>query len=130
MSTAVQKVAAVFGVVFLAIGVLGFVQGGRTMSPEHMLGLFRVNLVHNIVHLVFGVWALASIRSEKAAETYAQIAGVVYLILALLGFFAPSGFGFVPIGGHNIWLHSLLGLVLLYFGFGKSLNEDLTDEMD
>jgi hypothetical protein len=124
MSTPLQKVSAVFGAVFLLIGILGFVLGSSSMSPDHLFGLFRVNIVHNIVHALFGAWGLVASRTHAMAESYAQIAGVVYLVLALLGFFAPDGFGFVPIGDHNIWLHGLIGLVLLYFGFGSVLAED------
>jgi hypothetical protein len=129
MSTVVQKISLVFGIVFLAIGALGFVLGGSSMSAEPLLGMFKVNIVHNIVHLAFGLWGVVSVRSEKAALSYMQIAGVVYLVLSLLGFFAPSGFGFVPIGGHNIWLHGVLALILLYFGFGDSISEELSKEM-
>ena len=129
MSTAVQKVAVGFGVIFVVIGILGFVLGSRTMDAKPMLGLFHVNLVHNILHLLFGIWALTSSRKEKSAETYSQIAGVVYLILALLGFFAPTGFGKVPLGDHNIWLHAVIGLTLIYFGFGASLGDEEMDDL-
>ena len=130
MSMPLQKIALVFGIVFLVIGILGFVMGSADMTPQPMLGLFHVNIVHNIVHLAFGVWALLSAKTHKAAESYAQIAGVVYLVLALLGFFAPSGFGLVPLGNHNIWLHAILGLVLIYFGFGTSLADDALGKTD
>ncbi len=130
MSTPLQKVSLVFGVVFLLIGILGFVMGSTNMTPQPMLGLFHVNIVHNIVHLAFGVWALIAAKSHKTAESYAQIAGVVYLVLALLGFFAPSGFGIVPLGNHNIWLHAAFGLVLIYFGFGASLADDALGKTD
>jgi hypothetical protein len=57
------------------------------------------------------------------------VAGVVYLVLGLLGFFAPAGFNLVYLGGHNIWLHLLLGVVLLYFGFKDTLlDEALLEE--
>ena len=118
MSSTVQKVALAFGVVFVVIGVLGFVLGSSTMDTRLMIGLFHVNLVHNVVHLVFGVWGLVASRSGKWAETYAEVGGVVYLVLALVGFFAPNGFGLIPIGSHNIWLHGLIGLILAYVGFG------------
>jgi hypothetical protein len=121
MSTTIQKISLLFGIVFLAVGVLGFVMGGTTGSNITLLGLFQVNLWHNIVHVVFGVWGVVGVRSEALATQYTQIAGVVYLILALLGFFMPSGFGLVHLGGHNLWLHLLIGVVLIYFGFGKSL---------
>lgn len=118
----VKRVALVFGIVFLLIGVLGLLQpGGREMgaepAPHVLLGLFPVNLLHNIVHLVFGIWGLAASRSFSGAKSYAQIGGVLYIVLAVVGFVAPTTFGFIPIGGNAIWLHAVLGLALAYFGF-------------
>lgn len=118
----VKRVALVFGIVFLLIGVLGLLQpGGREMgaepAPHVLLGLFPVNLLHNIVHLVFGIWGLAATRSFSGAKSYAQIGGVLYIVLAVVGFVAPTTFGFIPIGGNAIWLHAVLGLALAYFGF-------------
>jgi hypothetical protein len=118
----VRRVAMIFGAVFLAVGVLGLVSpGGMQMGadppPATVLGLFPVNLAHNIVHLLFGVWGLLASRSFAGAKSYAQIGGVVYLVLAGLAFVSPTTFGFIPIGGNDIWLHLVLGLVLAGVGF-------------
>lgn len=118
----VKTVSMVFGVVFLLIGILGFVQGGTTMEADptrapHLLGLFPVNLLHNLVHLAFGVWGLLAARRWDSARAYCRIAGVIYLVLAVLGFVSPDGFGLVPLGGHDIWLHVALGVVLAAVGF-------------
>ena len=118
----IQRVAQVFGVVFILAAVAGFIApGGMGMesSPDaaaKALGLFPVNLLHNIVHLVFGIWGLVAARSFSGAKSYATIGGAIYLLLAVLGFVAPDGFGLVPLGGHDIWLHVVLGLGLLFFG--------------
>jgi hypothetical protein len=117
----VQTVARIFGVVFLLIGVLGFVTGGMSMEADpalapKVLGLFPVNVLHNVVHLLFGVWGLAASRTVSGAAMYAKGAGGIYLVLALLGFVAPSTFGLIPIGGNDIWLHALIGVVLLTVG--------------
>lgn len=117
----VQQVARIFGVAFLLIGILGFVTGGMSMEADpalapKILGLFPVNVLHNVVHLLFGVWGLAASRSVTGATQYAQMAGGIYVVLAILGFVAPTTFGLIPIGGHDIWLHALLGGVLLAVG--------------
>lgn len=114
--TTVQRVAQIFGVVFLIIGIAGFFFS-VTMEEAMLLGMFPVNVAHNVVHLLFGIWGLAAARSFAGARSYAQIAGVIYLVLAVLGFVAPTGFGIVPIGGNDIWLHAVIGIVLAYFGF-------------
>lgn len=118
----VTRVAMVFGVVFLLVGILGLVtpggmQMGADPAPALLLGLFPVNLLHNVVHLAFGAWGLAAARSFAGAKNYAQIGGVIYLVLAVLGFVAPTTFGLIPIGGNDIWLHALLGIVLAGVGF-------------
>ena len=118
----VQTVALVYGVVFLLIGVLGLVLTGTTMEADvaeapHLLGLFAVNLLHNLVHAAFGVWGLLAARSWGGAKTYCQLTGVIYGMLVPLAFIAPTTFGLMPIGGNDVWLHALLALPLLYFGF-------------
>ena len=114
--TTVQRVAQIFGVIFLIIGIAGFFFS-MSMDEAMLLGMFPVNVVHNIVHLLFGLWGLAAARSFAGAKSYAQIVGVIYLVLAMLGFVDPTGFGLVPIGGNDIWLHAAIGLVLSYVGF-------------
>ena len=119
MRTTVQRVALIFGIVFLLVGVLGLItEGGMDMESDAMLlGMFPVNLLHNIVHLLFGVWGLLAARAWSSARTYAQIGGVIYLVLAVLGRVAEDGFGLVPLGGNDVWLHALLGIVLAGVGF-------------
>jgi hypothetical protein len=120
--TKVQRAAQVFGWAFVLVAVLGFVVARGSMEADverapHLLGLFPVNLLHNIVHLAFGVWGILAARSWNAAKTYTQVAGVLYLVLAALGFVIPDTLGLMPIGGHDIWLHALLGAGLAWFGF-------------
>lgn len=121
MTTTVQKIAMVFGVVFLLVAIVGFITpGGMAMTvdpPGMLLGMFPINLLHNVVHLLFGIWGLAASRSWSGAKSYAQIAGAIYIVLAILGFVMPGGFGLVPIGGSDIWLHALLGIILAGVGF-------------
>ena len=118
----VRRVALVFGIVFLLVGILGLVSaGGMEMgadpAPAALLGMFPVNLLHNIVHLLFGVWGLVASRSFAGAKLYAQVGGVVYILLAICGLVIPTPFGFIPIGGADIGLHAVIGLVLAGVGF-------------
>ncbi|MEX1186006.1 MAG: DUF4383 domain-containing protein [Gemmatimonadaceae bacterium] len=120
--TTVQRVAQIFGVVFILVALAGFYTGGMNMDADPatapaIFGMFPVNLLHNLVHLLFGIWGLAASRSYTGAKQYAQIAGVIYLVLAVLGYLAPSGFGLVPLGGNDIWLHLVLGAILAGVGF-------------
>ena len=117
----IKRVALVFGIVFLVVGIVGFITpGGTSMAadpaPGHILGLFPVNLLHNVVHVLFGVWGLVASRSFAGAKSYATIAGAIYAVLTIVGFVAPSGFGLVPLGGHDRWLHAVLAVALLAAG--------------
>ena len=117
----VQRVAQLFGVVLVLVGILGFVASGMNMDANmdtapKLLGLFPVNVLHNVVHLLFGVWGLLAARTVAGAVTFAKVGGAVYLILAICGYFIPTTFGLIPIGGNDIWLHALIGIVLLVVG--------------
>lgn len=119
--TTVQRLAQIFGIVFILVAIAGFVASGSSMESDPELapkifGLFPVNLVHNGVHLGFGIWGLLAARSFAGARNYGRVGGVLYLILAALGAVVPNGFGLVPLGGHDIWLHVLLGVGLLGAG--------------
>jgi uncharacterized protein DUF4383 len=120
--TTVQRVAQIFGVVFILVALVGFYAGGMSMEADPatapaIFGMFPVNLLHSIVHLLFGIWGLAASRSFTGARQYAQIAGVLYIILAAVGYMSPDGFGMVPLGGNDVWLHVALGVILAAVGF-------------
>ena len=125
MNTTTQKLAAVFGVVFIIGAIAGFLapNGGMSMQPTDpdtaakALGLFPVNILHNIVHLVFGLWGLAASRSFGGSRSYFTTAGIIYAVLLICGWFFPDGFGLVPLGGNDIWLHAVLAVAMLAIGF-------------
>ncbi len=125
MST--RTFAMIFGIVFLAVGVLGFVMvqplhpGHPQTNPEAglLLGLFPVNLLHNAVHILFGVWGLAASRSLGGSVMYARAVAIIYAVLTVAGFIPNlyTMFGLVPLYGNDIWLHALLAAVAAYFGW-------------
>jgi len=124
MDTTIQKLGAVFGVVFILIAIVGFISpGGMAMQPTDpataakALGIFPVNVLHNVLHLLFGIWGLAASRSWAGSKQFFIVAGYIYLVLTILGFFAPTGFGLAPLGGNDIWLHCLLAIVMLAIGY-------------
>jgi hypothetical protein len=123
MSTA-QRLSQIFGIVFVIVGLAGFVVTGggmdASMAAPRLLGLFPLNVVHNLVHLLFGVWGLLGARTFGGAKSYLFGAGAIYLVLAICGAFVPNGFGLVPIGGADVALHALLGVVLLGAAFGTA----------
>lgn len=119
-----KKAALVWGVVFVLVGIAGFIPGITStddMDMKVLLGLFMVNGVHNIVHLLTGLASLASSKSEKTARLYFQIFGVVYALVTVLGFIVGSGhyvLGLIPVNTADNFLHLAITLVTLYLGFG------------
>jgi hypothetical protein len=118
-----RTVAFVFGIVFLMIGVLGFVPA---LTPGGaLLGLFMVNGLHSIVHLLFGVLGIAA-ASTGFERLYNRAGGVIYLLLGVLGLIpalVPGGLllGLVMINGADNILHLVIGAVLAYVGFAVQL---------
>ena len=113
----VKRVAMIFGVVFILVGLLGFtVSGGMAMGdpthPSMLLGWFPVNLLHNVVHILFGIWGIMAARAFASAQTFCKLGGFIYLCLALLGLVVPTTFGLIPIGGNDVFLHTVLGVLL------------------
>jgi hypothetical protein len=113
-----KKLAIVFGVVFLAIGVLGFIPA---LTPNgHLLGLFHVNTLHNVVHLLSGAVALyVGLTSEGGSKLYFQIFGLVYAVVAILGFIYGDRpiLGLVANNAADTWLHVVIAVAALYLGF-------------
>ncbi len=120
--------AMIWGVGFLLAGISGFVLAtegtpdpGLTMRHGygHALGLFPVNTLHNIVHLLFGVWGLVASRSFGGARTYARAVAIIYGLFIVMGLIPGlnTTFGLVPLYGNDVWLHLLLAAPAAYFGF-------------
>jgi hypothetical protein len=126
--TNVQKAALAVGIVFLLVGVLGFIPGVTTNydqlefasadSEAMLLGVFQVSILHNIVHLLFGVLGLVMARSVSGARTYLVFGGIVYLVLFLYGLLVgqDSAANFVPVNTADDILHLLLGIGMILLG--------------
>ncbi|ADB34638.1 hypothetical protein Kfla_5632 [Kribbella flavida DSM 17836] len=127
-ATDVQKAAVAVSAVFLLVGVLGFIPGITTNydtmsfaghhSEALLLGLFQVSILHNIVHLLFGVLGLALARTFDGAKNYLIGGGIVYLVLWIYGLVIDkdSSANFVPVNNADNWLHLLLGLGMIALG--------------
>ena len=123
--------AMIFGIVFLVIGVGGFIPGltdhGATPHADlkvtsgygHELGMFPINTLHNIVHLLFGVWGLMASRSFGGARGYFKAVAVIYALFTVMGLVPGlnTTFGLVPLYGGDVVLHGLITVVAAYFGF-------------
>lgn len=118
----VQKASLAAGIIFLLVGILGFIPGitvnyGTLRLAGHesgamLLGLFQVSVLHNAVHLLYGVAGIVLAKTASAARTYLLLGGVIYLLLWLYGLLIGGGSAanFVPVNGADNWLHLGLGI--------------------
>lgn len=112
----VSKGVMTLGIIFIIVGIWGFIQ-----NP--ILGLFLVNTSHNWVHLISGVLAVAFASSgELRAKQFAKVFGVIYGLLAVVGFFMPRmhSLGPVIMNRADDFLHLFLAAVFLYLGYSRA----------
>jgi Domain of unknown function (DUF4383) len=129
----IQLVALVVGVVFLLVGVVGFIPvittnyGDMSFAGHHsgsmLLGVFQVSALHNIVHLLFGIAGLALARTVAGARNFLIYGGAVYALLWLYGVLIDptSAANFVPVNMADNWLHLALAVGMTGLGvlFGR-----------
>ncbi len=136
-----RRFALVVGIVYLIIGIAGFIPGlvqGQDYSGQGLavdagsgalLGLFPVNVVHHLVHLLVGVLGIGAYRAFDTARLYARGLAIVYGVLAVMGLISAVNlhtlFGLTPLFSHDVWLHALTAAVAAYFGFAR--DEDVED---
>jgi hypothetical protein len=132
-ATPLQTASAAVGVVFLLVGIAGFIPGLTTgyddmkfaghESGAELIGVFNVSILHNLVHLAFGIAGLALARSWATAKNFLVVGGVVYLGLWVYGLVVQdemTNANFVPLNEADNWLHLSLAALMLALGFGLS----------
>lgn len=125
----VQTAALIYGIVFLLVGVAGFIPGITTNygelqfaghhSEAMLMGIFQVSWLHNLVHLLFGIVGLAVMRSASASRQYLLWGGIIYLVLWIYGLIVDfdSAANFVPLNTANNWLHIVLAVTMIALSF-------------
>uniref|UniRef100_A0A942T9D8 DUF4383 domain-containing protein n=1 Tax=Neobacillus citreus TaxID=2833578 RepID=A0A942T9D8_9BACI len=128
-ATLTQKGALLFGAVFLLVGIAGFIPGltmdmGSMSMAGHgsmalLVGVFQVSVLHNVVHLLFGVVGLVAARTAVASRLYLLVGGIVYFVLFIYGLFTAGmagGANFVPLNSADNWLHLVLAVAMVVLG--------------
>ncbi|WP_422116470.1 DUF4383 domain-containing protein [Brachybacterium sp. UNK5269] len=135
----VRLAALVYGIAFLLVGLAGFIPGvttgfeslhvGGHQSEALLLGLFQVSVLHNSVHLLFGVvgLALAMASWPTPARMFLLIGGILYLMLWVYGLVIDkdSPANFVPLNAADDWLHFVLGLTMVGLSFLPSYKKSV-----
>lgn len=126
--TPIQKTSLIVGIVFLVVGIAGFIPGLTTDidalliaghdSHAMLLGVFQVSILHNIVHLLFGVAGIIVAMSAVASRRFLIWGGAVYLVLWVYGLFTTGEMAanFVPVNWADNWLHLALGAAMVLLG--------------
>ena len=110
-----KKLGVVLGIVFVLVGILGFISNPLVGAN----GLFQTDAVHNVIHLIIGVVLLIAAKSESASRKAIITFAVIYLLLAIVGFFqlgasGQSGklLGLASANSADNWLHVVLAIVM------------------
>ena len=123
--------ALVFGIVFLVMGLMGLIPlflvpppidappTNFTLLYGYLLGLFPVNLLHSLVHIVIGAWGISAWSGRSSSISFARGLAILYGALAVLGMFPllNTAMGMIPIHGNDVWLHGITAVVAAYFGW-------------
>jgi hypothetical protein len=129
--------ALIFGIAYLGAGLLGLMPGMLTPPPADappirfevmngmLLGLFHVNMLHTLVHLLIGAWGLIAFMGWSQPRLFARSLAVLYGVLGVMGLIPGLStlFGLVPLHGHDVWLHLGTAAVAAWFGFRKEAGE-------
>ncbi len=126
-----QRFARWAGYLYVLVGALGFIPTFVSPAPMerlgltvqtgfgYLLGLFAVNVLHNLVHLGIGLWGVIASRTTPDSVRFARGLAIFYGILTIMGLVPglDTTLGLIPLFGHNVWLHAATALTAAYFGY-------------
>ena len=121
----------IVGAAFTLAGIAGFLPfftPHASADAPHLLvetsygllvGLFPVNIIHNLFHFAWGITGLLASRTYASALKFSRYFGMTLAVLTIMGMLPPlrTGFGLMPLYGHDIWLHGLEAVIAIYLGF-------------
>lgn len=134
-----QYFALIVGVMYVLVGIMGFIPAlvqqpassaavseyandvGQVTSLGfgYLMGIFPINILHNIVHLTVGALGILASISLGSSRLYSGALAIFYGLLTVLGLipYTNTMFGLVPIFGNDVWLHAVTAAIAFYFGF-------------
>ena len=125
----VQLLATLVAATLILVGIIGFIPGlttnlydGLEFAGEdgnaEILGVFETSILHNLVHLAFGLVGLAMARTWAGARTFLIGGGIIYLVLWLVGLL--GGLSWIPVSDPDDWLHFVLGVAMIGLGIATT----------
>lgn len=114
-----KNIALGTGIVFILLGILGFI-GNPLVGDE---SLIVTNGAHDLLHLISGlVIVLVALSNQSKVAITLKSFGVLYLVIALLGFFAVDStgtgnvFSLFTVNTAGNWLHVVLSILVFAAG--------------
>src|SRR5687767_15068651 len=125
----VQLIAILVAAILVFVGIIGFIPGLTTNlydglefagddGDAEILGVFETSVLHNLVHLLFGLVGLALARTWSGARTFLIGGGIIYVALWLIG--VLGGLDWIPVSDPDDWLHFVLGVAMIGLGFATT----------
>lgn len=132
----VQLLATLVAATLVLVGIIGFIPGLTTNlydglelagddGEAQILGVFDTSVLHNLVHLLFGLVGLAMARTWSGARTFLIGGGVIYLALWLLGLL--GGLNWIPATEADAWLHFVVGIAMIGLGYASTRGGEHAD---
>lgn len=130
---AIRRFALIFGIIYLVVGIIAFIPGlllTPLVSPiavmaasGNLLGIFPVNAIHDLVHILIGIWGIATAGAVLSARNFARGLAIIYGVLFIFGFIPGlmTLFGLAPLYGNDVWLHLVSAIIAAYFGWGVAV---------
>lgn len=121
-----KKSALVIGIVFILVGILGFIPNGIVGEGA----TFETDTLHDIIHLVFGlILVFVALKAAHKAASTLVVVGIIYLLLAIIGFVQGTTIlGLVPVNAADNWLHLVLGVVIAALGFASKKGSQISSD--
>jgi len=138
MNIKTSTFALLFGIAYLAAGLMGLIPALLVPPPAdappttftlmygYLLGLFPVNLLHTLVHLVIGAWGISAWSGRANSTHYARSLAVLYGVLAVMGIIPTlnTAFGMIPLHGSDVMLHAVTAGIAAYFGWRQPATKE------
>lgn len=115
-----RPTAVVIGLAFLVLGILGFIP--QLVDSGNLFGIFRFNYEYRMAHISSGILGiLCGLYSREASKLYFLILGIIYAILAVMGFTSEKGmlFGMFDNNRADSWFNAVVATLSLYLGITK-----------
>jgi hypothetical protein len=123
--------ALFFGMTYVVIGIVGFIPGFHTMAPAgaphmdqtasygYLFGLFPVNALHNVFHIVVGLAGMAVYPRFSLARAYCIVVFLLFGLLTFMGFMPQldTTWGWIPLFSGDAWLHAATSIAAGFFAF-------------